>query len=231
MNGHTDLYDYQMKRISDIIVRYELSEASEIPLSKVTSDYVAKDGDVLTGTLGKNVKISIADGATVTLKDATINGVNSDSYRWAGITCEGDATIILKGNNTVKGFHWAFPGISVPTGKTLTIYGSGSLNVSSGGCASGIGAGYTSELHCGNIVIAGGSIAATGGQQAAGIGGGYFSNCGSITITSGVTSVTATKGMSAPNSIGAGYRSSCGTVTIGGKVTGNITESPYTYKP
>lgn len=231
MNGHTDLYDYQMKRISDIIVRCELSEASEIPLSKVTSDYVAKDGDVLTGTLGKNVKISIADGATVTLKDATINGVNSDSYRWAGITCEGDATIILKGNNTVKGFHWAFPGISVPTGKTLTIYGSGSLNVSSGGCASGIGAGYTEENHCGNIVIAGGSIAATGGQQAAGIGGGYFSNCGSITITSGVTSVTATKGMSAPNSIGAGYRSSCGTVTIGGKVTGNITESPYTYKP
>ena len=90
MSGHTDLYDYQMKRISDIIVRYGLSEASEIPLSKVTSDYVAKDGDVLTGTLGKNVKISIADGATVTLKDATINGVNSDSYRWAGITCEGE---------------------------------------------------------------------------------------------------------------------------------------------
>ena len=58
MSGHTDLYDYQMKRISDIIVRYGLSEASEIPLSKVTSDYVAKDGDVLTGTLGKNVKMN-----------------------------------------------------------------------------------------------------------------------------------------------------------------------------
>lgn len=231
MNGHTDLYDYQMKRISDIIDRYSLPTPPPVNLSTLTSDYTAKDGEVLTGTLNGNYKISVTDGATVTLNGVNISGVNSESYRWAGITCEGDATIILKGNNTVKGFHWAFPGISVPTGKTLTIYGSGSLNVSSGGCASGIGAGYTWEHHCGNIVIAGGSIAATGGQQAAGIGGGYFSNCGSITITSGVTSVTATKGMSAPNSIGAGYRSSCGTVTIGGKVTGNITESPYTYKP
>jgi uncharacterized protein (TIGR02145 family) len=40
--------------------------------------------------------------------------------------------------------------------------------------------------------------------------------CGDITITAGVTSVTATKGSSAPNSIGAGYGSFCGTVTIGG---------------
>jgi hypothetical protein len=44
-----------------------------------------------------------------------------------------------------------------------------------------------------------------------------------------VTSVTATKGSSAPNSIGAGgAHSACGTVTIGG-VEGAITESPYTY--
>jgi hypothetical protein len=33
-----------------------------------------------------------------------------------------------------------------------------------------------------------------------------------------------------PNSIGAGGISTiCGTVTIGGVVTGNITDSPYTY--
>ncbi|MCR5252232.1 MAG: hypothetical protein K6C98_00780 [Treponema sp.] len=52
--------------------------------------------------------------------------------------------------------------------------------------------------------------------------------CGTITITSDVTSVTATKGSNAPYSIGAGYQSTCGTVTIGG-TEGAITESPYTY--
>ena len=55
-------------------------------------------------------------------------------------------------------------------------------------------------------------------------------SCGTITITSGVTSVTATKGYGAPYSIGAGREGTCGTVTIGGKV-GAISESPYTYKP
>ena len=46
-----------------------------------------------------------------------------------------------------------------------------------------------------------------------------------------MTSVTAAKGGSAPYSIGAGHYGKCGTVTIGGKETGNISESPYTYKP
>ena len=52
----------------------------------------------------------------------------------------------------------------------------------------------------------------------------YKSSCGTITITSGVTSVTATKGgTDAPNSIGAGYRGTCGSVTIetGANVTQN----------
>ena len=47
-----------------------------------------------------------------------------------------------------------------------------------------------------------------------------------------MTSVTAHKGGNgAPYSIGPSKSGSCGTVTIGGKVTGNISESPYTYKP
>ncbi|MDT3360443.1 MAG: hypothetical protein LIR31_00380 [Bacteroidota bacterium] len=88
---------------------------------------------------------------------------------------------------------------------------------------------------CGNILISGGTVTATGGENAAGIGGGRgnsnteLSSCGTITITTGVTKVTATKGSGAPNSIGAGYFGTCGTVTIGGIVTGNITTSPYTY--
>ena len=46
-----------------------------------------------------------------------------------------------------------------------------------------------------------------------------MSSCGTITITNGVTRVTATKGgENAPYSIGAGKDGTCGTVTIGGTV-------------
>jgi len=206
-------------------------------LSTVSADYTATNCETLTGTLGANVKISIADGATVTLDGVTINGVNVDSkYFWAGLTCEGDATIILKvgTTNTIRGFREEYPGIYVPTGKTLTIQGAGTLIASANGSGSaGIGGGSNSTLHdhiCGNIVIQGGTITATGGGGAAGIGSGQSSSCGNITITTGVTSVTAIKGNSSNCSIGFGLGGSCGTVTIGGTVypTG-ISTSPYTY--
>ena len=221
-------------------------------LSKLTADYTAQDGETLTGTLQGNVKISIADGATVTLMDATIEGtsVNEDAYKHAGITCQGDATIVLVGTNKVKGFYKYYPGIHVPNHNTLTIRGDGSLDASSNGRGCGIGGSYGSD--CGNITIEGGSITATGGEGAAGIGGGFNAecgdisitggtvvatggdnaagigsglegSCGKITITSGVTKVTATAGNYATFSIGKGEGSyaKCGTVTIGGKVYWN----------
>ena len=104
------------------------AKIAPIDLSELTEDYTAKNGDVLTGTLDGQTqpyKITIADGATVTLAGVTINGVNSDSYEWAGLTCEGSATIILKDDteNTVKGFDENYPGILVPSGSTLIIKG------------------------------------------------------------------------------------------------------------
>ena len=230
-------------------------------LATVTKNVTATDGTTIYGTLGKNVMISIADGATVTLDGVTITGENSLDYKWAGITCLGDATIILKDGteNTVKGFYDEYPGIHPAVGKTLTIKGTGSLTASSNGFGTGIGGGYGIACgniiieggtitatggqyaaaigsggnggSCGNITISGGSVTATGGANGAGIGSGYAGSCGNITITSDVTSVTATKGDYATNNIGAGNDGSCGTVTIGGKVTGNIETSPYTYKP
>ena len=61
----------------------------------------------------------------MTLDRAIINGVDDSDYSWAGITCLGDATIILKDGttNTVKGFDANYPGIYVPSGNTLTIEG------------------------------------------------------------------------------------------------------------
>lgn len=231
-------------------------------LNYLTANYTATNGQTLTGTLDVEhypVKISILDGATVTLNNATINGTNNSSCKWAGITCLGDATIILSGTNTVKGFYENYPGIQAAVGKTLTINGTGSLTASSNGYGVGIGGGY--NIACGNIEIQGGTITATGGNQAAGIGSGflgtcgnitisggtvtatggnnggagigsgYEGTCGNITITRGVTQVTATMGGGATNSIGAGFTGTCGTVTIGGVVTGPITTSPYTYYP
>jgi len=258
------------------------SAAPATDLSTISSDYEVKNGEVLTGTLGSNVKISIADGATVTLKDVDINGSGTwKSGEYAGITCAGNATIILEGTNSVKGFDEDYPGIFAAEGKTLTIQGTGSLNVSSNGIgaagigggedgacgnivisggtitatggegAAGIGSGqsYDGNASCGNITISGGTITATGGDDAAGIGSGSGnttsgvnrpSTCGTITITSGVTQVTATKGSGATNSIGSGKKSTCGTVTIGGteywdgsdyKNDGDtyLTTSPLTY--
>ena len=269
-------------------------------LAKLTNESTeefatATDGMTITGTLTANVKVSIADGATITFDNATINGVNNESYNWAGITCLGDATIILKDGTTnkVKGFFKRYPGIQPgPSGKTLIIKGgtagTGTLEASSsqwgpgiggenatcgnieiqGGVitakgdngAAGIGSGHArcgnitisggtvkatggsygagigsgngngETQICGDIVISGGTIEATGGSESAGIGSGSGGVCGTVTITSGVTSVKATKGNDAPNSIGRGYSGKCGTVTIGG-VEGAISTSPYTYQP
>ena len=197
-------------------------------LSTITSNYTAQDGETLAGTLGSNVKISIADGATVTLNGVTINGNGTgNSYNWAGITCEGNATIILKEGsiNNVTGFYFR-SGIFVPQGKTLTIKGSGTLNATCGtasnGFSAGAGIGGSNSQPAGNIRIEGGVINATGAAAGgAGIGGGYGSSasCGSITITGGT--VTATGGGNAAG-IGAGYSSSsnskpyCGDIIISG---------------
>ena len=194
-------------------------DLGSIPTSLVTDGAVTvPSGMTLTGTLTENYKIQIPDKATVTLDGVTISGENDDSYQWAGITCLGDATIILKDDteNTVKGFFLTYPGINVPQNKTLTIQGSGSLTASSNGNGCGIGAG-NNGFNCGNIVIADGTITANGSDGAAGIGSGMMGSCGNISITGGT--INATAGIGAPG-IGSGSLSSCGNISItGGTIT------------
>ena len=186
-----------------------------VDLSTKNADYTAQNGETLTGTLASNVKISIANDATVILNGVSINANGDwDSDEYAGITCLGNATIILSGTNTVKGFHRYYPGIHIAEGKTLTIDGTGSLNASSNGMGAGIGGGQ--GIACGNIVINSGNITATGGQNSAGIGGGLAS-CGNITINGG--NITATGGENGTG-IGSGYASTCGNIEIsGGTIT------------
>ncbi len=186
-----------------------------IDLAKVTADLELKDGDVVFGTLDgvkQPYKISIADGATVTLNGASINGTNSSSYNWAGLTCAGDATIILAdgSTNTVKGFYEEYPGIYVQPENTLTIKGTGQLSASSNGYGCGIGGGWSKSS--GNIAIEGGDITAKGGKDAAGIGGGKSGSCGAVTISGGEITATGKGGAG----IGAGDNATCGDITITG---------------
>ena len=66
---------------------------------------------------------------------------------------------------------------------------------------------------------------ATGGGSAAGIGGGYNSPCGVITITTGVTSVTATRGGTSSDVIGRGFGNfpNCSSVKFGNATVFNGT--------
>lgn len=234
-NGHT--YSANFASITFSAGKYyqsviKMTADNTIDLSSVTENTTAQNGDVLTGELLAKVKISIADGATVTLNGVAIKGTNNSDYSWAGITCLGDATIILKDGteNNVKGFFAHYPGIYVPSGKTLIIKGetsgTGSLAATSNGSGAGIGGGDFYLDPCGNIEIQGGTINATGGLRAAGIGSGYFSSCGNITITGGT--ITARGGeYTLPSSdkesgagIGCGSESTCEDITItGGTIT------------
>lgn len=99
----------------------------------------------------------------------------------------------------------------------ITITG-GTITATGGEAAAGIGSG-NDRATCGDILISGGTVTATGGNNAAGIGCGSEGHCGDITITDGVTKVTARKGTDSDYCIGLPNQYSdsntCGTITIG----------------
>lgn len=173
-------------------------------------EYLAVDGDTLTGMARQDSHITIAAGAVVTLKDVFLVVRGDD---WAGITCKGDATLILEGSNTVKTLYGEYPAIFPAEGSTLCIQGAGSLQVSCGGKGAGIGGGY--QKACGNISIKGGIVVAQGGYLAAGIGGGYQRSCGDI-LLEGI--VIISNGGTGAASIGSGFCGQCGSITITDKV-------------
>ncbi len=211
-------------------------------LSLLTSNYTAQDGDVLTGELSTILQISIADGATVTLRDVTIDFSSASNF-FAALTTLGDARIILAdgSTNTLKGNDNGHPGIYVAPGKTTTIcggpLGTGKL-IASSSSAPGIGANGANG--CGNIVIEGGDITATGGTNSSGIGGYGDYSCGNITISGGKVNATTSglgAGIGAKSGtvgdilisggdvtassakgagIGASYKGTCGNITISG---------------
>ena len=207
-------------------ISVQMAETNTVDLSLITSDYTVKNGETLSGTIDDYHIISIADGASITLSGAHINDKGTNGT-CAGLTCLGDATIVLAdgATNTVKSFYSGAPGIFVADGKTLTIQGTGSLTArpNGNGSSAGIGSGF--DTTCGNIVINSGNIIAMGGNNAAGIGSGSSGTCGDITINGG--SITVTAGTACAGIGSASHNtSSCGKITINGGII-NATGGQY----
>lgn len=194
---------------------------AELPTTPpvTVTEQILMDGDVLTGEIDAPTCIKIADGATVTLKDFSFDHENFDNavilFSCPGITCLGNATIILEGENYVTSIMGMYPAIQAgPQGTTLTIKGSGSLTAKTIGNSTSIGG--ANQQDCGDIVIEGGDIFAVGDMVGAGIGSGYQGSCGNITISGGT--VEARGGMGGA-SIGSAYQGSCGNITITDGIT------------
>ena len=210
-------------------------------ISTTAEDYPA----IQAGSSGTMLTIQGSGSVTATGGQYAA-GIGSRSGRTNGC-----GNITISGTVTATGGQG---GAGIGSGNSgicgdVTISG-GNITANGGedGAGIGSGSGVGSEgTFCGTIIISGGTVTATGGQTAAGIGSGRWSRCNNITITNGVTRVTANKGNSAPYSIGKGatgeyHTSTCGTVTIGGKVyydgtnflNGGDTDlatSPFTYQP
>lgn len=145
--------------------------SSTLYLAGATSDFTAADGETLVGSTSHTV--AIANGANITLNNATITG---------GIVCEGTATITLDGTNSVSVVQYKKAGIQIGgSGTTLTIRGDGSLTATGGSAAAGIGLGRTwdASVTAGAIVIEGVTVNASGDI---GIGIGTVGNSQTATI-------------------------------------------------
>ena len=187
------------------------------------NDYTAQNGDMLTGTAGQDAEIKIANGAKVFLKDVTISIPDNDGHRFPALACEGNATIILYGNNNLTGGKLSTGLQAGGTGTTLTIKGTGTLTTTGRKNGAGIGSinnaisGYVKD--CGNIVIKGGTITAYGGSYAAGIGGASNMDCGNITIEGGIVYAYGggwAAGIGSSDSGSFTEATMCGSITISG---------------
>lgn len=191
--------------------------------------------------------LTIKGGSLATGKLTAIGGKQSAGIGtggWKG-TC---GNIVIQSGTIVAEGKAAGIGCSYSAGcGNITISG-GTVTATGGQYAAGIGTSVTffdncTTSICGDITISGGTVTATGGEFAAAIGtgvggsGDHVSKCGNITITNGVTKVTATRGTNAPKNIGkggvTGFYGVCGTITVGGTVyaDGIWASGTYTYEP
>ena len=209
--------------------------SNNVSISIADGATVTLDGVNINGDGGWNkgdyAGLTPLGDATIILKDGSENIVKGFKKYYPGIFAADGKKLTIQGTGKLEASSNG-EGAGIGGGRSISCgdieIQSGTITATGGAGGAGIGSGYAfgggytvSISICGDITITGGTIEATGGNGAAGIGSGYRGNsngitsCSGITITDGVTSVTATKGDGAPNSIGAGADASCGTVTFG----------------
>ncbi len=209
--------------------------SNNVSISIADGATVTLDGVNINGNGGWNkgdyAGLTPLGDATIILKDGSENIVKGFYEDYPGIFAAYGKKLTIQGTGKLEASSNG-EGAGIGGGRSISCgdieIQSGTITATGGAGGAGIGSGYAfgggytvSISICGDITITGGTIEATGGNGAAGIGSGYRGNsngitsCSGITITDGVTSVTATKGDDAPNSIGAGADASCGTVTFG----------------
>ena len=204
-----------------IVVGRKVSLAAE-----TGTEFVAQNGDQITGTAPNTMHLSIPDGALVRLKYATIKPTTGTAT--AAIVCAGDATLILEGTNYATGMYGKASIQAGPEGTTLTIDGTGSIRASVlnkfsvAEIYTGAAIGSSYQEHCGNIEIKNGTITAYATPTndlhyslgGAGIGSGMEGSCQNITISGG--NVTARGGFGC--AIGCGFKGNCNDILINGGV-------------
>ena len=198
---------------------------TEINLDTYEGPTLAVSGKTILKGNGqqKNLQVTVEADAKVTLE----NVVLQPSALGNAITCNGDATITLVGNNNLtaksNGYIETYgSGIYVERG-TLTINGNGNLNISreyasdywSVGAGIGAGNGANILIESGNIQI--GGVPDEGSSSGAGIGSTAQENCGNITIKGGIIRIGKPSWWSA--CIGSANNRSCGDITISGEST------------
>ncbi len=162
----------------------------------------------ITGVTSYGIKIAENVSAKLTVSNLTV------SAGMSAITLAEGASLQLTvlGDNTLVSPAYC-AGINVPlnTALIITQASEGTLSVSGGDFAAGIG-GNNNES-AGKVEIHSGTIDVAGGSNAAGIGGGAYGNGGAVKIYNG--SITAMGGTSGAG-IGGGWYGEGGNVDIAG---------------
>ncbi len=182
----------------------------------ITGGNITAQGDsgaagIGSGKEGSCGTISISGSAQVIATGGSeAAGIGSGDTDQAAVTCgdisiSGSAQVTATGGSEAAGIGSGHANQAANTCGDISISGSAQVTATGGEYAAGIGSGngnnysngeenYTLYVSsCGTISIGGGTIEARGGNDAAGIGSGSDGKFTSISITSGITSVTATR--------------------------------------
>lgn len=174
-----------------------------------------------TGSAG----IICSGSATINIEGTNIVTTSAENYPAVQVGPT-DKTLTIQGSGSLTATG-TYEGAGIGGGKyfnsgNITING-GTITATGGAYSAGIGSGsgriYKGSIEgsCGTVTINAGTIVATGGFNGAGIGSGYLSKFGSIVISDGISSITATPGSEAQAPIGMGKQDQgSGGVTVDG---------------